>query len=730
MDALQVATAQLSFQLWDDLIAKAAGQQHRLVQSTSPSAKITFDYSNHTSGNGTYANYWWSSLNTSTHNGTLSAGEIWLSSNWTSNGDSGMSPGGYGLTTMIHEIGHSIGLSHPGTYNAGNGGTITYENNAVFNQDNRKYTVMSYFGGYLPGSGWQQDGTSLSYLYPQTPMVYDIAAIQGKYGADTITRTGNTTYGFNCNLSSSDPEKKIYDFNINHTPIFTIWDAGGIDTLDCSGYAGSQTINLTPGSYSSVDGMIENVAIAFNCFIEKAIGGAGNDTLIAVGYNTLTGGAGADTFKITSGTNYITDLGNGADILNVSSGALVSATAAGNFTATSATINNGTAYIDANGHTVNLASAGGSNGWTIYNSSATGVTLVGSTHNDIIYGGLGAGTGYDVLTGGAGADTFYIISGTNAITDLGNGADILNVSAGATASATAYSNFTATSATINNGTASINANGHTVNLASAGGSNGWTIYNSSATGVTLVGSTHNDIISGGTGNDILTGGGGIDTLTGGTGADTFNITSGTNTITDLGNGADIMKVSAGATASAKAYGNFTATSATINNGSASINANGHTVNLASAGGSNGWTITNSSATGVTLVGSAHNDIISGGTGNDTLTGGGGIDKFLFNTAPNTSTNHDTVTDFVHTTDLLQFSHAIFSAITAWASNEFYSAAGATAGHISTDRIVYNTTAGNLYYDADGSGPGAAVLVALIGTTTHPTLDWHDIQLVA
>ena len=619
MDALQVATARLSFQLWDDLIAKAAGQQHRLVQSTSPSAKITLDYSNNTSKDGTYSRPY-GTTNPSTHQATLSGDQIWLASDWGSNGDSGMALGGYGLTTMIHEIGHSIGLSHPGTYDAGNGGTITYANNAVFNQDNRKYTVMSYFGGYLPGSGWQQDGTSLSYLYPQTPMVYDIAAIQGKYGADTITRTGNTTYGFNCNLSSSDPEKKIYDFNINHTPIFTIWDAGGIDTLDCSGYAGSQTINLTPGSYSSVDGMIENVAIAFNCFIEKAIGGAGNDTLIAVGYNTLTGGAGADTFKITSGTNYITDLGNGADILNVSSGALVSATAAGNFTATSATINNGTAYIDANGHTVNLASAGGSNGWTIYNSSATGVTLVGSTHNDII--------------------------------------------------------------------------------------------------------------SGGTGNDILTGGGGIDTLTGGTGADTFNITSGTNTITDLGNGADIMKVSAGATASAKAYGNFTATSATINNGSASINANGHTVNLASAGGSNGWTITNSSATGVTLVGSAHNDIISGGTGNDTLTGGGGIDKFLFNTAPNTSTNHDTVTDFVHTTDLLQFSHAIFSAITAWASNEFYSAAGATHGHISTDRIVYNTTTGNLYYDADGSGSGAAVLVALIGTTTHPTLDSHDIQLVA
>ena len=448
-------------------------------------------------------------------------------------------------------------------------------------------------------------------------------------------------------------------------------------------------------------------------------GGTGNDTLSGGGGNdTLTGGAGADTFDIFSGLNTITDLGNGADILSVDSGATVSATAYGNLTATSEIINNGTASINANGHTVNLASAGGLNGWTITNSSAKGVTLAGSANNDIISGGRGNNS----LTGGAGADTFNILSGYNTITDFGNGADILKVSSGATASATAYGNFTATSAIINNGTAWIDAHGHTVNLASAGGRNGWTLTNSSATGVTLAGSAHNDIISGGTGNN---------TLSGGAGADTFNILSGFNTITDLGNGADILSVSRGAAASATVYGNFTATSATINYGTASIDANGHNVDLTSAGsGDYGWTIRNSSATGATLAGSALNDIISGGTGNDTLTGSGGNNTFVFNTAPNTSTNHDTITDFVHGTDIFQFSHAIFYSINSWVSNEFYSAPGAVTGHISTDRIVYNTTTGNLYYDVDGSGPRLAVLVALIGTATHPTLDWQDIQLVA
>lgn len=620
MTPLQVATAQLSFQLWDDLIAKSPGTAHRLVLSTSPSANITLDYSRHTSGNGTYSAWWYSSYNVSTKKVTLSADQVWLSSSWASNGDSGMKPGAYGLITMVHEIGHALGLSHPGLYNAGSGRTITYANSAVFAQDNRQYTVMSYFGGYLPGSGWKQDGTYLSYIYPQTPMVYDIAALQSLYGIDTTTRTGNTTYGFHCNLASSDPELKIYDFNQNHTPIFTIWDAGGTDTLDCSGYTGNQIINLTPGSYSSVDGMTQNVAVAFNCSIENAIGGAGNDTIT----------------------------------------------------------------------------------------------------------GAGSGT----LSGGAGADVFFITAGTEIITDLGYGADSLSVSAGATAIATAADNFTATSGTTNSGIASINANGHSVNLSLAGGANGWTITNSSTLGVVLTGSSRNDTIIGGSGNDTINGAGGNDLLTGGAGADTFTISKGIASITDLGNGADSLWVSVGATAIATATGNFTATSGTSNMGIASINANGFSVNLALAGGPNGWTMSNSSALGVALTGSSRNDIITGGSGNDTLSGGAGSDKFVFKSTPNSVTNHDTITDFVHGTDVLQFNKTYFATINTWTSDSFWSGTGVIAGHDLSDRIVYNTLTGNLYYDADGMGGTPPVLVALIGISAHPVLTYTDIQLVA
>ena len=158
---------------------------------------------------------------------------------------------------------------------------------------------MSYFGGYdLDAGRWAPDGTNSAFLYPDTPMVDDIAAIQSLYGQDATTRLGNTVYGFNCSLATDDPETAIYDFTQNPRAIFTIWDAGGTDTLDCSGYSGDQIIDLTPGSYSSVNGLTNNVGIAFSCFIEAAIGGSGNDTLIGgASGDLLTGGLGRDTFK-------------------------------------------------------------------------------------------------------------------------------------------------------------------------------------------------------------------------------------------------------------------------------------------------------------------------------------------------------------------------------------------------------------------------------------------------
>ncbi|MFX7772380.1 M10 family metallopeptidase C-terminal domain-containing protein, partial [Acinetobacter baumannii] len=88
--------------------------------------------------------------------------------------------------------------------------------------------------------------------------------------------TGDTVYGFNNTAGA------IYDFSSYFpAPALTIYDGGGIDTLDCSGYSNNQIIDLRAGSFSSVGGLTNNIGIALGVTLEKAVGGSGNDTLIA-----------------------------------------------------------------------------------------------------------------------------------------------------------------------------------------------------------------------------------------------------------------------------------------------------------------------------------------------------------------------------------------------------------------------------------------------------------------
>src|SRR5712671_1868759 len=89
------------------------------------------------------------------------------------------------------------------------------------------------------------------------------------------TRTGDTVYGFH-----STAGRAVFDFTINTNPILSIWDAGGNDTLDASGFGQNQVIDLTPGAYSSIGALTGNVGIAYNCIIENAVGGSGNDFII------------------------------------------------------------------------------------------------------------------------------------------------------------------------------------------------------------------------------------------------------------------------------------------------------------------------------------------------------------------------------------------------------------------------------------------------------------------
>ncbi|NPC58853.1 beta strand repeat-containing protein, partial [Caenimonas soli] len=121
-----------------------------------------------------------------------------------------------------------------------------------------------------------------------------------------------------------------------------------------------------------------------------------------------------------------------------------------------------------------------------------------------------------------------------------------------------------------------------------------------------------------------------------------------------------------------------------------------------------------------LFGNAGNDTLDGGTGNDLLVGGGGNDTFVFDTTLNASTNVDRIADLqADGTDKIHLDESIFAAFATppaggapLAAANFAANAGGVAGD-ANDFILYDTSTGNLYYDADGNGGGARVLFAIL-----------------
>ena len=221
-------------------------------------------------------------------------------------------PGNYAFTAMIHETGHAMGLKHP------------HEASGSFaampvDHDSLEYSVMSYrsYVGASTSSGYTNGASS----YPQTLMMYDIAALQQMYGADYSTHSGDTVYKWDpstgqMSIDGSDQAKPA-----GNKVFMTLWDGGGNDTYDLSNYTGNLNVNLQPGGWTTLSttqladlgnghSAAGNVANALlykgntASLIENVICGNGNDQVTGnAANNTFTGNGGNDTFYGSSGSD-------------------------------------------------------------------------------------------------------------------------------------------------------------------------------------------------------------------------------------------------------------------------------------------------------------------------------------------------------------------------------------------------------------------------------------------
>ena len=596
--------------------------------------------------------------------------------------------GGYDFITLIHELGHGLGLAHPhdtGGYSTiFEGVTSSFGDYGDNNQNQGIFTTMSY------NDGWQTQypsHTDSGYGYQGTPMAFDIAALQILYGANNSYNTENNTY----NLPTVNGQNQ-------NTYWSCIWDADGTDTISNAGSSINCTINLNAapliganaGGYVSWNSnIVGGFTIANNVFIENATGGSGNDTLTGnSANNTLDGGAGNDTM--------IGGIGDDIYIVDSLSDVVTEGSSAGTDTVRSSSIslNLSTNYANVE----NLTLTGSSSYNLTGNSSAN--TLTGNSGNNVIDGGAGN----DTMIGGAGNDTYYVDSSSDVVTENSvEGTDTIQSSVTLTIAAN-VENLTLT------GGSAINGTGNTVaNEITGNGANN-----------ILSGAQGNDTLYGGGGNDTLNGGLGHDTLIGGLGDDTYVVNTTGDIVTEVsGEGTDTIQSSASFTVAANVE-NLTLTGGSAINGTGNTAANTITGNGANniLSGAQGNDTLYGGGGNDTLNGGLGHDTLIGGLGDDVLIGGGGRDIFVFDSLSGT----DTLNDFNLSLDKIHFDSSIFTSLSSGiVAENFVQAAAASEAD---DYLIYNTINNYLYYDADGSGGGAMIHIATLNVdiTSHSSFD--------
>ena len=517
--------------------------------------------------------------------------------------------------------------------------------------------------------------------------------LDGRGGADVLQGSGgNDTYVV------SGGEDSIYD------------SGGSKDTVLSS----SSVVNLAPG--------IEILVLTGNGET-KGIGNTAANTLIGNGAaNILSGGLGADIMKGGAGDDRYSLDQSGDRVVELAGEGTDSVSAAFSYT------------LGANVENLTLSA-------TFDGARANGNELanviIGSYRANILDGKGGA----DTMKGGAGNDTYFVDDTSDKVVELSNGGTDLVKSAVTFALSSQVESLVLTGTAAIDGTGNGAVNTLTGNaaantldgkagadtMAGRGGDDTYVVDNvneaiAEATGAgtdtveasvtfTLAGNVENLVLTG-TSNIGGTGNGLVNSLTGNSGANALDGKGGADTMTGASGDDSYVVDDAGDQVVETADGGTDAIATTLS----MLTLADHVENLAFTGTSDFAGTGNAGANVISGGGGA--DTLRGGLGNDTIKGGSGADGFYFDTALDETANVDVLADFVAADDTIHLSLAIFTAAGSAGALDASAFVAGTAATDAAHRIVYDLATGNIYYDADGSDAGAAILFATVAAGTE------------
>jgi Ca2+-binding RTX toxin-like protein len=509
---------------------------------------------------------------------------------WSATPGQGLEQGGKAFQTILHELGHGLGLAHP--HDGGGSSTImpgvgsAFDDYGDFSLNQGVFTMMSY------NSGWPAEAGPAPTAFGNegTPMAFDIAVLQAIYGANTGYRTGDDVYV----IPDSDGAGTFYS---------CIWDAGGDDEIRYDGTR-DVTIDLRPatlqqesgggGRVSFAMGINGGFTIAAGVVIERAWGGSGDDAIFGDdSVNQLFGNGGDDALNG----------GGDTDLLNGGAGADVMHGVMGNDTyviddvgdqafespgnGTDTIISSITYILGDHFENLTLSGAAAING----QGNDDDNTIVGNGAGNIINGGLGtnqlfggggddslSGTGIDQMSGGGDDDLYVINDAGDAVTELFNqGTDRVE----------SFIDYSLTSNV---------ENLLLIGAAISGTGNG--LDNA------ITGNEHANVLDGGAGNDVLDGGIGADQMFGGDNDDRYLVDHVGDFIGEAPDAGDDVAV------------------ARI---SYFLPVFVETLILDDAGGAINGTGNNQDET---LIGNSFANVLDGGTGADRMEGGSGDDAYF------------------------------------------------------------------------------------------------------